>query len=452
MKNFSLRIRLILSLLIVAIGTWLGAAVSSWSESREYIDEFFDTYQLLLARQLATADWKNIPADGQAKTDVIFEELRNDGEEEDEALGFAVFNQSGQLIFHDDEYGKSFVFQPNADGFMHQKITHKQKEWRIVYVRSADNSFTIAVGQELKYRFEAAFELMIISFIPWIIGLIMLLILCFILVTYELKPLRIIADKLIKRQPNDLSPVTLKQVPAEIKPLILAMNALFIRIQKMLERERSFIADSAHELRSPITALNVQLEVAELSKDDPEALKQAFTHLKEGINRSTRLIEQLLTLSRLDSQSLETDLTQKIDWSALIDSTIQIYADVIQQKQLTVDITVDGIPPVDCGELFLWQVLMRNLIDNAVQYTPKKGMIHIIVADSCLLLQNDAFPLSEKHISHLGERFYRPAGQSQSGSGLGLSIVKKIASLHQCKAETSIYDSQFQISIRKITD
>ncbi len=449
MKNFSLRIRLILSLLIVSIGTWLGAAVSSWIESRDYIDEFFDTYQLLLARQLSTADWENISADRQHKTDEIFEELKNDGEEEDESLGFAVFNQAGEVIFHDDEYGKSFVFVPNADGFTTQKITRKQKEWRIVFVKSADNLFTIAVGQEQKYRLEAAFELMIVSLIPWVIGLIMLLILCFILVNYELKPLRFIANKLAKRAPNDLSPLTLKQVPAEIKPLITSMNALFARIQKMLDRERSFIADSAHELRSPITALNVQLEVAELSIDDSTALKQAFTHLKEGINRSSRLIEQLLTLSRLDSQSRETDLTQEINWQALVDSTINTYTETIEQKNISVETSIDGAPPVQQGELFLWQILMRNLLDNAIHYCPNNSTIHIIVADNCLLIQNEAPTLSAEHVSHLGERFYRPAGQSQSGSGLGLSIVKKIATLHHCIVETSVYDSQFQVRIRK---
>ncbi len=449
MKSFSLRLRLIIALLIVSVGTWLAAAVSAWIESREYTDEFFDTYQLLLARQLSTAVWDNINQTCQHQTDKIFDKLENDGEEDDEALGFAVFNKNGNLIFHDDENGQYFIFQPDANGFVNQEITSKKKKWRIVFVKSTDNQFTIAVGQELKYRHAAAFELMLVSLIPWFFGLILLIIACAVSVTYELKPLRVIAGTLSKRSPKDLSPITLKQVPTEINPLITSMNALFARIQKMVDRERSFIADSAHELRSPITALKVQLEVAELSVDDPVALKQSLLNLKEGVERSSRLIEQLLTLSKVDSQTRETDNNQTIDWKHLVNSTLDLYTDNILDKSISIKKNMDGTPPVKQGDLLLWQILMRNIIDNAVKYCAEKSTIHIILADRCFIVQNAASTVPDNQVKHLGERFFRPAGQLQSGSGLGLSIVKKIALLHQCKTEIDLQDEVFQISIHK---
>lgn len=450
MKNLSLRLRLILSLLCVAICIWITAALLSWIESRKYMDEFFDTYQLLLARQLSTADWQSIQSDSQTKADEIFDDLSEDGEEEDDALGFAVFNQNGDLIFHDDENGADFIYHKKANGFLNQQITHKKKEWRIVFVKSADSQFTIAVGQELKYRFEAAFDLMATSLLPWLAGLIVLIIASFWLVIRELRPLKTITNNLSRRHPHDLSPITLKQVPEEIKPLLNAMNMLFIRIEKMLERERSFISDSAHELRSPLTALKVQLEVAELSENDPISQKKALQKLKEGIDRSSRLIEQLLMLSRLDSQSRKTDQNQLIEWKALIQSVINDFTETFKEKKITVKILLDNPGPIETGELFLWNILLRNLIDNALKYSPINSVIFIKTENKKLVIQNEASFLPTDNITHLGERFFRPAGQHQPGSGLGLSIVKKIAELHQCTIKIVLKGNTFEVWIGKI--
>lgn len=449
MKNLSLRLRLILSLLSVAICIWSVAAVFSWLDSRKYMDEFFDTYQLLLARQLSTADWENMRPDSQEKADEIFDDLSEEGEEEDDAIGFAVFNEQGKLIFHDDENGADFIYLPQANGFINQKITSKKKEWRIVFVKSANGDFTIAVGQEIKYRIEAALNLVMISLLPWLLGLFALSIAFFFLITKELKPLKTITRNLARRNPHDLSPVTIKNIPDEIKPLLNAMNMLFVRIEKMLERERSFISDSAHELRSPLTALKVQLEVAELSENDPSSQKKALHKLKEGIDRSSRLVEQLLTLSRLDSQVRESDQFQKIEWPFLIDSIKKEYQSTFQEPthRFKCKINTDG--PVDQGEVFLWHILLRNIIDNALKYSPLNSDVTILIKDKKLIIENQSESLSEESLKNLFDRFFRPAGQYQTGSGLGLSIVKKIAELHGCSVEINLIDSTFQLCIKK---
>lgn len=138
MKKMSLRLRLIISFLIVSTCVWTAAAVISWQESRDQMDEFFDTYQLLLARQLSTADWTNLTADMQKKSNRLIENVDDDGEEEDEALGFAVFNRRGEMIFNDDENGRDFIYTPEASGFVNQKIGRKKDMWRIFWLTSAD--------------------------------------------------------------------------------------------------------------------------------------------------------------------------------------------------------------------------------------------------------------------------------------------------------------------------
>ena len=167
MKKMSLRLRLIISFLIVSTCVWTAAAVISWQESRDQMDEFFDTYQLLLARQLSTADWTNLTADMQKKSNRLIENVDDDGEEEDEALGFAVFNRRGEMIFNDDENGRDFIYTPEASGFINQKIGRKKDMWRIFWLTSADKNFTIAVGQELEFRDDAALELVEETLLPW---------------------------------------------------------------------------------------------------------------------------------------------------------------------------------------------------------------------------------------------------------------------------------------------
>ena len=224
MKKLSLKIRLIISFCAAAILILGSAGILSWTESREQTDEFFDTYQLLLARQLSTADWSNIKSSTQQDVNRIVEELQDDGEEEDEALGFAVFDRSGKMIFNDDENGRYFIYSPQASGFENQKIGSKKKKWRLCWIESADKAYKIAVGQEIKYREEFAFELIEEIFLPWGLGLGFLLLMIILLVHYELRPLRKIAQNLSVRNPDDFSRIEENNVQQEIKPLVQSIQ------------------------------------------------------------------------------------------------------------------------------------------------------------------------------------------------------------------------------------
>lgn len=446
MKKMSLRLRLIISFLIVSTCVWTAAAVISWQESRDQMDEFFDTYQLLLARQLSTADWTNLTADMQKKSNRLIENVDDDGEEEDEALGFAVFNHRGEMIFNDDENGRDFIYTPEASGFVNQKIGRKKDMWRIFWLTSADKNFTIAVGQELEFRDDAALELVEETLLPWLVGLSVLLLAVIWMVSRELRPLRRIADELSERDSDNLHPLSLSGQASEILPLIKAINTQFSRIEQMLQRERGFISDSAHELRSPLTALKVQLEVALLADDDAAARHQALQKLNQGIDRSTRLVEQLLALSRLDSAAAAAN-DEPLDWPALVNAAVNEQLPAAEEKKINIKTSTDGSAPTTCGQPLLWALLLRNLLDNAVRYSPEEAQISIELKDETLSVTNSNTVVAAEYLPRLKERFFRPAGQKSTGSGLGLSIVERIAELHRCRVALTNDDGNFRVTI-----
>lgn len=446
MKKMSLRLRLIISFLIVSTCVWTAAAVISWQESRDQMDEFFDTYQLLLARQLSTADWTNLTADMQKKSNRLIENVDDDGEEEDEALGFAVFNRRGEMIFNDDENGRDFIYTPEASGFVNQKIGRKKDMWRIFWLTSADKNFTIAVGQELEFRDDAALELVEETLLPWLVGLSVLLLAVIWMVSRELRPLRRIADELSERDSDNLHPLSLSGQASEILPLIKAINTQFSRIEQMLQRERGFISDSAHELRSPLTALKVQLEVAQLADDDAAARHQALQKLNQGIDRSTRLVEQLLALSRLDSAAAAAN-DEPLDWPALVNAAVNEQLPAAEEKKINVKTSTDGSAPTTCGQPLLWALLLRNLLDNAVRYSPEEAQISIELKDETLSVTNSNTVVAAEYLPRLKERFFRPAGQKNTGSGLGLSIVERIAELHRCRVALTNDDGNFRVTV-----
>lgn len=446
MKKMSLRLRLIISFLIVSTCVWTAAAVISWQESRDQMDEFFDTYQLLLARQLSTADWTNLTADMQKKSNRLIENVDDDGEEEDEALGFAVFNRRGEMIFNDDENGRDFIYTPEASGFINQKIGRKKDMWRIFWLTSADKNFTIAVGQELEFRDDAALELVEETLLPWLVGLSVLLLAVIWMVSRELRPLRRIADELSERDSDNLHPLSLSGQASEILPLIKAINTQFSRIEQMLQRERGFISDSAHELRSPLTALKVQLEVALLADDDAAARHQALQKLNQGIDRSTRLVEQLLALSRLDSAAAAAN-DEPLDWPALVNAAVNEQLPAAEEKKINIKTSTDGSAPTTCGQPLLWALLLRNLLDNAVRYSPEEAQISIELKDETLSVTNSNTVVPAEYLPRLKERFFRPAGQKSTGSGLGLSIVERIAELHRCRVALTNDDGNFRVTV-----
>ncbi len=446
MKRISLYMRLTIIFLSISAGSWLVSAFFSWNASRNYLNDSLDGYQQVLAEQLSTINWDEIQHDAFQKNMHLFPWLfyteGYDGKKE--TIGFAIFDSQGERVFDDGKNGQKFLFHANAQGFIIQDIIDEDNPWRVFWIHNSDSTYIIAVGQELKYREKAAWDLAWQSLFPWIVGLLFLLLASVIFTREEFKPLRYIVRDLSIRHPDDLNPIQEKNIPVEVEPLIKAMNGLFLRVKEMINRERSFIADASHELRSPLAALKVQAEVAIIAGSDGKTRNHALRQLIQGIDRSSRLIDQLLLMSRLDvnSDTATEDLQNvELDWFSLLQEAVHEHIPYAKSKGINIEINAVNVGPVTSGNPEFWVILLKNLLGNAVRYSPANTEVHVSVEDAKLTVSNVNMKLHEDELVRLGERFFRPPGQTESGSGLGLSIVKRIASIYHCTVSFNINSS-----------
>ncbi|MDZ3978364.1 histidine kinase dimerization/phospho-acceptor domain-containing protein, partial [Escherichia coli] len=224
--------------------------------------------------------------------------------------------------------------------------------------------------QEWEYREDMALAIVAGQLIPWLVALPIMLIIMMVLLGRELAPLNKLALALRMRDPDSEKPLNATGVPSEVRPLVESLNQLFARTHAMMVRERRFTSDAAHELRSPLTALKVQTEVAQLSDDDPQARKKALLQLHSGIDRATRLVDQLLTLSRLDSLDNLQDVAE-IPLEDLLQSSVMDIYHTAQQAKIDVRLTLNAHSIKRTGQPLLLSLLVRNLLDNAVRYSPQ---------------------------------------------------------------------------------
>ncbi|WAW09419.1 ATP-binding protein [Oxalobacter vibrioformis] len=437
-SRWSLQLRLSAFFTLAVTIAWLFAAAFAWFESAEYIDEFFDTQQLLFAKRLAASDLKFAPR--PEGIPAVFSNKKAKGEVEEEALRFAIFSPNGDLLMSDGISDERFCFRPGMEGFEDATMKGNDDLWRIVWQPAVDHSFIVAVGQKKEYRQEMALELLEEQMMPWIVMLPILAVGLIIMVRRELSPLRMVKNELENRQPGNAAPLPAEQMPPEIRPLVLSLNSHFERVASLLERERAFIADAAHELRTPLAGLRIQAEVAQLSENDPEALNTALKNLISGIDRSSRLADQLLALSRIEGmQALSaagkeyenaTPVPEEaIHWPEVVNEAVSEYLPLAEKKGITMLVSNDSLPPPVNTQPALPRMLMRNLLDNAVRYAPENSEVRIILKTSGITMENTGPALPDEAFSRLGERFYRPPGQAEPGSGLGLSIVHQLAGL-----------------------
>jgi signal transduction histidine kinase len=247
-----------------------------------------------------------------------------------------------------------------------------------------------------------------------------------------LRPLGALRRELARRGPGDLARLDATRAPAEIEPLVAELNRLFGRIDEALARERRLTADAAHELRTPLAVLSTQAQVARRASSDA-ARNEALDAIVAGAERAARLAEQMLTLARLESGQGAGNL-QRAELRELVRAVVGEAAPRAIAKGLDIALE-DGAPvELDCHAALL-AVLARNLVDNAVRYTPPGGRVRVAVGGDARMARlevTDNGPgVPPQELARLGERFHRLPGAEESGSGLGLSIVLRIAELHR---------------------
>ncbi|MFL6612566.1 quorum sensing histidine kinase QseC [Pantoea agglomerans] len=426
MRSMSLFLRLGIGFVLLLGICWASASLSAWHQTRETLDELFDTQQMLLAKRLLTLDFSSLDNATLPKTKEILRHHR--GDQDDDALAFAVFTRDGRQVMNDGDNGRYLPFEAEYQGFHEGQLTNDDDRWRFVWLTTPDQQFRVVVGQESEYRDDMTRDLMKASMLPWLIALPFMLLLLIGLVWSELRPLKTLAQQLAQRAPDDDTPLQADRVPKEVQPLMVALNGLFSRISAMMQRERRFTSDAAHELRSPLAALQVQSEVIQLTADDEVMRTHALQQLDAGIIRATRLVDQLLTLSRVEADDARSAF-ETVALKRTVQETLAAQLPLADKTGVTLRLHADADPQIQ-GHPLLLSLLVRNLLDNAIRYTPAGSEVDVRLQANSLSVEDNGEGLSAADLQRLGERFWRPPGQEKSGSGLGLSIVRNIAQLH----------------------
>lgn len=421
MSPRSIHGRLLLLLIGFVAAVWCATAVISWLDARHELDELFDSHleqaaALLAAGQIDPERVGALTHEGWLSKRVVFQ-IFDDGRLAVRSPGAPL--QALGVVGHGGDRALSTV---SIEG-------HR---WRVLRAWAGDPGHVIFVGERLDSRAAVLWAMLRSTLWPMAAALPLLGLGIWRIVSAKLVPMRQMRDALAARAPDRLDPVALPDVPSEMQPMIDAVNHLFGRIDHLIASERRFTADAAHELRTPIAAVRTQAQVA-LGATDDAVRRHALLRTIEGCDRATHLISQLLTLARVDSGA--TPAAAPFDFGEQVRSTVgEIAASGLYRDQdIAVDVDTASSREV-VGSATLAGVLVRNLVDNAMRYSPDGARIRVRVEptpDAVILTVEDSGPgLAEAEVRRLGERFFRVPGGDQPGSGLGWSIVERVSALH----------------------
>jgi len=421
----TLQRRMLVLLLIGAPVIWaIAVGFALWRADIE-INELFDSQQVRLAQQVAallpSAQLNNglralPPARPGGK-----------GEADLDELSIAVWNERGELLLADRE-GATLPFDARAAGFV--DLAMGDERWRVYYL-TGDGPWRVAVGQATEERAELLRDLLASQLLPWLLMLPVLLAALAAAVRRGLQPVRDIVREVKQRRADRLTPLAIAEAPAELQPLLTEMNELFARIDAALEHERRLTADAAHELRTPLAAVRLQWETAQLAGTEADRAR-ALAQIGVGIERLSHLVSQLLALAGIESRGSPV-FTTPVDWQRVVENALSDALPVIEASGCEVSVVwpQEGAPPLPMtGDEALLAILLRNLVDNAARYAPPRSRLQIRFTREVMTVEDQGPGLTEEQRGRLGDRFYRPAGQAQPGSGLGISIVRRVAALH----------------------
>jgi two-component system OmpR family sensor kinase len=417
----SLRARLLASLLA---GVVLIGAVGGWIVYRNALaeaDAFFDYHlretalilrdqpvEYLLAPQFAPAD---------ASYDFVVQVWSLDGVRVYLSRPHAVLPQITTLGF--------------------ATVSTREGRWRVFGVQAVTR--VIQVAQPMSVREQRAAELALETLKPFALLLPGLALLIWFAVGHALQPLQELTTLVKARRVNALDPLPDAPLPDEVQPLVNALNELLARLRTALGRERAFVADAAHELRTPLTALHLQMGMLARASSEAERAA-AMDTLAAGVQRAIRLVEQMLALAREEPRADAERVPVRLD-----DLAREVVAELVPLADAgNIDLGVAAAQPASVrGDADALRTQLRNLVDNAVRYTPAGGRVDVSVqpapaaAGARLVVSDDGPGIRPEERARVFDRFYRRAGTVPPGSGLGLAIVKAIADAHGATVQLS---------------
>jgi len=417
----SLSGRLLGILFAVVLTAWVATAFFSYLDARAKIDEILDgnlaqsaeLLQALLRKANVNDVWSNAELSAGVG-DLAFQALDDRGETIIRSMHFPDLPKPIQMTGFSD-------------------VSVNGVRWRVFGTREPSNGALVRAAEPYALRAELAGSVVGHLLHPVWIALPLLAILIWISVKWGLAPLLSLAREVKLRDPRTLEHFDEQVVPREARPLIQSLNSLFVRVTAMQDRERRFAADAAHELRTPLAAIRTHAEVAQAGRSQAD-VQDAIKNVLQGVARAAHLVDQLLVLARLEPER-PLPLRTRIDLREIAASAISDFASIAAAKNVDLGLAeTDSANMVIDGNADFLAILARNLVDNAVRYVGGGGIVDVSVTRAqsivSLVVADNGPGLSADERGRIFDRFFRKLGTGQEGSGLGLSIVARIAELH----------------------
>jgi two-component system sensor histidine kinase QseC len=410
-------------LLAVAGAAWLVVAIATYLDAKDHTGTLLDAQLVEYGEVLgAIAQHDALEIAPRATThDARFQQ----------GATYQVYSLAGDLLLRSHD-------APNAplaasEGF--SDVRAAGVEWRAYRTIDADNELVVIVAQRSAERDAIVRDLALRLVVPVLIALPLLALAIWLAVTRGLRPLQQLAAEVHERNAGRLDPLPESAAPVEVAPLVAEMNELFGRLGRSFQAERRLTGDAAHELRTPLAALRTHAEVA-LTTPSEDRRRRSLQQVVEGVGRAARSVEQMLMLARIDADRALEHL-QPVELEPICREAVSQARAASTERGVTVD--VDALPSLSVrGDRAMMLGLVRNLVDNALRFAPDAGRVRVSArregADAVIAVEDSGPGVPEESRERIFDRFHRGDDPRGEGSGLGLSIVRRIAELHGGRA------------------
>ena len=444
MPETSLRNQLFSWLLVLLLPLIFISAIAGYYLASQYTNLAYD--KSLYRTALALADQVSLEALGvQVNLPQVAKDLLEFDEDDD--IYIRILGPRGDLLTTHSYLPLPSTY-PKADQSQYYYAVLNGEKLRVVVyalpipaditANSTQNNVYVMVGETLKKRAGMANEILFSMLIPQLIIIVLVSGLLFFGIKRGLQSLDKLKTDLSQRNINDLSPIDNSKVPTELRPLLNAFNDLLVRVSSGISKEQRFIADAAHQLKTPLAGLKTQAELA-LREKEPSKVAHALTQINQASGNLAHMVNQLLILSKADPDGATFLAFEPVDLRLLAQEVTSDWVAAALQKNIDLGFESAGFSAGSQtvtvnGNALLLRELMNNLIDNAIRYTPAGGRITAGIRQEnemvMFYVQDNGIGLSKENQALVFERFYRVLGTQQEGCGLGLTIVQEIAERH----------------------
>ncbi|MEP7262019.1 MAG: ATP-binding protein [Usitatibacter sp.] len=418
-RHPSLRGRLI-TLLVAGIGlVWAGIGIATYFDARYHSGRIFDAQLAEYSEVLAAVAGHEV-YEIAGKTTSLDHDYG-------QTSTYQVYSRAGDLLLRSHAAPLSPIAL--SDGFSDEQVAGER--WRAYRRVDMENDFVIIVAHRQDERDALVRDFAVRLLAPFALGLPLVALAIWLAVARALVPLVRLARDVGLRGVDRLAPVDATEAPREIVPLVDALNHLFARLERSFDNERRFTGDAAHELRTPLAALRTHAEVALTTASD-ERRRRSLEQVVAGVERAGRLVEQMLTLARLDS-AMRRDETAA-DLGEIAREVVEAMRPEAAARRVTVVLEAPSQGPRVGGEAAMLHALVRNLVENALRHAPEAGRVRVGLGEEggrAKLAVEDSGPgVPPEFRERIFERHFRLPGDSGGAAGLGLSIARRVAQLH----------------------